>query len=300
MTTTEVQEQIHALELELLEKKKELAALRKSLPERSVENYEFVRTTGEEVTLLELFGNKDELIVIHNMGKGCSYCTLWADGFNGVDHHLKQKAEFVVSSPDSPVVQEDFAASRKWQFPMVSVSESTFAEDMGFKKDGHYHPGVSTFRKDEKGQIYLHAQAPLGPGDDYCVTWHLFDLLPSGTDNVKVDNPLNSESQFQLTNNIAVGVNQYERAVSFYRDVIGMKLEDSYEDEAKLSMSGTNFYIEENDETNVFFEFGVKSFEETITLLRENDCVVTEEITEKSVMIKDPYGLRFHLFEIES
>ena len=36
------------------------------------------------VRLSELFGDKRDLILIHNMGKGCPSCTMWADGFNGV------------------------------------------------------------------------------------------------------------------------------------------------------------------------------------------------------------------------
>lgn len=129
MTTSNLMEQIQLLEQEIMDKKKELAALRKSLPEKEVKNYEFMSSTDQKVTLLELFGDKDELMIIHNMGKSCSYCTTWADGFNGVYHHLSGKAAFVVSSPDLPHVQEEFAASRQWKFPMISVKESSFTEE---------------------------------------------------------------------------------------------------------------------------------------------------------------------------
>jgi hypothetical protein len=37
-----------------------------------------------------------------------------------------------VSSPDPPDVQQKFAASRGWVFPMVSHMGSSFAEDMGY------------------------------------------------------------------------------------------------------------------------------------------------------------------------
>lgn len=178
--------EVEKLEREIYEKKKELANLRQSVPEQLIENYELVSSNGKKVSLLDLFDNRDEMIVIHNMGKSCSYCTMWADGFNGIYHQLIGKASFVVSSPDAPEVQADFAAERKWQFPMVSVKESTFTKDLGFQKGSSFHPAVSTFRKDEQGNIYLHAQAQLGPGDEYCVTWSLLDLLPTGANDFQV------------------------------------------------------------------------------------------------------------------
>ena len=66
--------------------------------------------------LSDLFGSKDALFVIHNMGVSCPYCTLWADGFNGIYAHVADRAAFVVCSPDT---QSRFAAGRGWRFPMV-------------------------------------------------------------------------------------------------------------------------------------------------------------------------------------
>ncbi len=68
------------------------------------------------------------------MGKGCSHCTMCADGFNGVNHHLADKASFVVASPDVPDVQENFATERKWRFSMISVKGSSFTENLGYQK----------------------------------------------------------------------------------------------------------------------------------------------------------------------
>jgi predicted dithiol-disulfide oxidoreductase (DUF899 family) len=95
------------------------------------------------VRLSELFGDKADLFVIHNMGQSCPYCTLWADGFNGAYAHLSNRAAFVVSSPDTPEKQRKFAESRHWTFPMVSHEGTTFAEDMGYHQDGSWMPGVS-------------------------------------------------------------------------------------------------------------------------------------------------------------
>ncbi|HEX4506046.1 MAG TPA: DUF899 family protein [Alphaproteobacteria bacterium] len=156
----------------------EMRALQAEVEPDPVEDYHF-RTTEGEVTLSELFGDKPELFVIHNMGRGCSYCTLWADGFNGVSEHLASRAAFVVSSPDDPETQAAFKASRNWRFRMVSHQGSSFAEDMGYRRDQRYWPGVSVFRKTGTGIVRL-SDAGFEPGDDFCPTWHLFDLLPEG------------------------------------------------------------------------------------------------------------------------
>jgi predicted dithiol-disulfide oxidoreductase (DUF899 family) len=121
----------------LAEYRRQIADLRHKMHEtraavepEEVQNYVFRNSTGS-VRLSELFGDKPDLIVIHNMGTSCPNCTLWADGFNGIYDHLANRAAFVVSSPDPPVVQEHFAAGRGWRFPMISHEGTTFAADMG-------------------------------------------------------------------------------------------------------------------------------------------------------------------------
>ncbi|MET1014370.1 MAG: DUF899 family protein [Paenisporosarcina sp.] len=144
-------------------------------------NDKFVRKDGASVSLLDLFGDKDDLIVIQNMGKSCSYCTMWADGFNGVYHYLVHKAPFFLASPDPPEVQTTLAEERNWRFPMISTQNNTFNQDQGFFIDGQVYPGVSVFRKTHSGEIYLVANDYFDPGDDYSSPWHFFDLLPSGS-----------------------------------------------------------------------------------------------------------------------
>jgi predicted dithiol-disulfide oxidoreductase (DUF899 family) len=125
------------------------------------------------------------LILIHNMGSGCPYCTMWADEFNGVLHHLESRAAFVVVSPNHPKVQQDIAKKRGWRFWMYSAAGTTFIEDMGFGSeqehyDTHAMPGVSVFHKNADGSIVLVSRDFFGPGDLYCGVWHLFDLLCDG------------------------------------------------------------------------------------------------------------------------
>ena len=143
-----------------------------------VEDYEF-HTPAGAVRLSQLFGTHQQLIVIHNMGTSCPACTMWADGYNGIREHVENRVAFVVSSPDPPEVQRQFAASRGWKFRMVSHAGSTFAADMGFRTESGWRPGVSVFERRD-GKIVRVSEATFSPGDDFCTVWHLFDLLPGG------------------------------------------------------------------------------------------------------------------------
>lgn len=159
--------------------RQQMRAARAASEPEEVRDYEFSTPAGP-VKLSGLFGAKRDLILIHNMGVSCPNCTLWADGYNGVHAHLVERAAFVVSSPDPPAVQRQFAAERGWRFRMVSHSGTTFAADMGYRSErGGWLPGVSVFRM-QGGRILRVSDAPCDVGDDFCVLWHLFDLLPEG------------------------------------------------------------------------------------------------------------------------
>ena len=91
---------------EIAELRKKMRAAQAEIEPQEVQDYVFSSLDGPR-KLSELFGAKDDLILIHNMGRRCSYCTMWADGFNGVYHHLADRASFVVTSPDPPAVQKE-------------------------------------------------------------------------------------------------------------------------------------------------------------------------------------------------
>jgi predicted dithiol-disulfide oxidoreductase (DUF899 family) len=172
--------EIERLEKELMEAKKRLSDARRRRKQESVPDYPLLRSDGSETTLYALFGDKSDLLVIHNMGRSCPYCTLWADGLNGLTDHVADRAGFVVCSPDPPEVQREFAASRDWRFPMVSGAGGEFIKDMGFMPEGKPWPGVSAFHKLDDGTVVRTGKAFFGPGDDFCAAWHLMDLLPDG------------------------------------------------------------------------------------------------------------------------
>jgi predicted dithiol-disulfide oxidoreductase (DUF899 family) len=169
-------------EMKFAKAREKVLELCRAVPKDPITDYTFGTQYGD-VPLSGLFGSKSDLIVIHNMGIDCRYCTLWADGFSGVSVHLSDRAGFVVASPDTVEVQQNFAMSREWDFPMVSCAENTFIEDMGFQNEnGGALPGVSTFSKADDGIITRQGAANFGPGDDFCGTWHILDMLKDGAD----------------------------------------------------------------------------------------------------------------------
>ena len=174
-----VQKKLRKLEEEIQDARKKMIKLNSKLSKMDVQDYVLKDRSGNDVKLSEMFGDKENLILVHNMGKACSYCTLWADGFSGVNYFIEKKAAFGLVSPDPPDVQKQFSADRSWKFNMYSASGTPFIKDMGYQmEDNSYWPGVSVFHKDNDGKITRVAKDYFGPGDFYSSPWHFFDLLP--------------------------------------------------------------------------------------------------------------------------
>lgn len=181
----ESMDRLGRLDREIEEKMEERRRLLQEESGETVENYRLRDTDGNEVSLAELFGDHDELILIHNMGRSCAYCTLWADGFNGVAEHLADRAAFVLVSPDRPEVQKEFAEGRNWRFETYSAADTSFIADMGYTTTNDegkifYLPGYSVFTKEEDGTIRRTGRDFFGPMDLYAGIWHLFAMLPAG------------------------------------------------------------------------------------------------------------------------
>ena len=180
---TDIDRQIDELEYRIKALQAEATALRRQRPREKVRDYELMDQDGRAVALSALFDGRDRLILVHNMGRACAFCTLWADGFNAYLPYLESRAALVVSSPDEPHVQSNFARSRGWRFRMVSAHGSPFIDDMGFlDPEEGLMPGVSVFARDPDGTIHRVSRAEFGPGDSFCPVWHFFDLLPEGID----------------------------------------------------------------------------------------------------------------------
>ena len=165
---------LQSAEQELFELTKKVAQLRRDAKPEAVKNYGFQTPEGE-VSLLDLFGDKDVLFLIHNMGQGCRYCTLWADGFNGFVQHLESEFAFAMVSKDSPQTQRQFANSRGWRFKMASHGGGEYIKEQSVIPGEGNMPGMVCYVR--KGNEVLRKNAAVfGPGDEFCSHWNILSL----------------------------------------------------------------------------------------------------------------------------
>jgi len=134
------------------------------------------------IKLSECFEGKRDLILIYNMGIHCSYCTMWADGINGMQAHLRDRAGLILVSGDSAEVVEKTAHDRDWKFPVAANAESGFFDAMGMdpKGTGEPWPGMSTFHLNENDEIEHIGTESFGPFDLYSPVWHFIGRLKEG------------------------------------------------------------------------------------------------------------------------
>ena len=165
---------VEELEYEIMQKSQQLAELRKQQDAVEVKDYTF-KTLEGETSLSQLFADKKRLLVIHNMGQGCRYCTLWADGINGFIDHLEDAMSVVLVSKDDQVKQREFALDRGWKFRMLSHGGGEYMTDHCCMGEHKNFPGAATYEMQD-GKIMKLAQTAFGPGDLYSPIWHFLSL----------------------------------------------------------------------------------------------------------------------------
>ena len=168
---SEVEKQIYKLTAKLKQ-------LRISLGGDKVRNYSFATINGE-TSLLDLFGDRKQLLLIHNMGQGCRYCTLWADGFNGFVKHLESVMSVVLVSKDPPELQRRFANSREWRFHLASHGGGDYISEQTVMEGTDNMPGAVVYERDGD-KITRKNSCIFGPGDLYCSMWGLLGLAGIG------------------------------------------------------------------------------------------------------------------------
>jgi predicted dithiol-disulfide oxidoreductase (DUF899 family) len=194
-----------AKEKEFTRLRDELSRERRELPwERVDKQYLFETATGPR-TLADLFDGRRQLVVYHFMfapewENGCKSCSFWADNFNGIIPHLRQRDVSFAAVSRAPWKKlYAFAQRMSWSFSWVSSGGNDFNFDyqvsfteqqMQGEVDYNYDkrkfpasdaPGVSVFLRDG-GSVY-HTYSSFGRGIDMLNTaYHYLDLVPKGRD----------------------------------------------------------------------------------------------------------------------
>ena len=199
-------ETLRLAEIELMEHRERVAALRRALPGGPVvDDYVFLEgprdlAAGDapvrEVRLSGLFTASGRALIVYHLMYGkqqtdaCPMCTMWIDGFNGVAHHVAQNADLaIVAAADLPTLRAH-ARSRGWdRLRLLSCGDNTFKYDLCSEDEaGNQDSTVSVFDRDADGSVrHTYSGRPRlsedigGRGIDLlCPTWHLLDLTSQG------------------------------------------------------------------------------------------------------------------------
>jgi predicted dithiol-disulfide oxidoreductase (DUF899 family) len=213
----EARKRLLAKEKEFTRMRDQLSAERRALPWMRIDkDYTFDGPNGRE-TLVQLFGDRSQLVVYHFMFApewevGCKSCSFWADNFNGITAHLRQRDVAFAAISRAPLAKlQAFARRLGWTFKWVSSNGSDFNYDfeVSFKPDAlargdaTYNfaklsslrsggsvlniapsdmPGISVFAKDESGAVFR-TYSTFGRGIDMMNTaYQYLDLVPKGRD----------------------------------------------------------------------------------------------------------------------
>jgi predicted dithiol-disulfide oxidoreductase (DUF899 family) len=171
-------DEIQKVEAQIGELVQKLEKLRKDSAPVAVKNYTFESLEGD-VDLIDLFAGKEKLIAIHNMGQGCRYCTLWADGINAFLPHLEDQYSVVMMSKDDPETQRRFANSRGWRFRMVSHSKTNYSKEQSVLAGKNNMPGIVCYMR-QGDQVFKKNSSAFGPGDLFCSLWHILSVTGAG------------------------------------------------------------------------------------------------------------------------
>jgi predicted dithiol-disulfide oxidoreductase (DUF899 family) len=200
-------QQLLAKEKEMTRLQDELSEERRSLPWVKVDKeYAFEGPNGVE-TLADLFEGRSQLVIYHFMfgpdnDVGCPHCSLRADGFDGINIHLKHRDVTMIAVSRAPY--ERLAAYRKrmgWGFKWMSSAKSDFNFDFHVsftagelaKKEAFFNyalqdpgpserEGHSVFLKDKHGDVF-HTYSCYARGNDMLnIHYHYLDMVPKGRD----------------------------------------------------------------------------------------------------------------------
>lgn len=188
-----------AKEKELTHARDALAAERRRLPMQHIEKkYVFEGPTGE-VSLLDLFEGRPQLLLYHFMfaegvhgwpAAGCPGCSMFMDNLGQftLTHLAQRDVSFAVVSRGPLANLLAYKQRMSWHAPWVSSAQSSFNKDLGLTTDQGENHGLSVFVRDgnEIYRTYFTSRRGLEPAG---TVWSLLDLTPFGRQETWEDTP---------------------------------------------------------------------------------------------------------------
>lgn len=172
-----------------------LSAERRRLPMVRIEaDYVFDGPDGE-VSLLDLFAGRRQLIVQHFMfhpdwENGCPSCTFSVNNIGTIAplHDTDTTFVLIARAPLEKLLA--YQERKGWDFPWYSSGRSTFNRDFGVTVEEDMEvPGMSVFLRDDENNVYQ-TYATGGRGvEPLLVTYGFLDMTPYGRQQDWEDSP---------------------------------------------------------------------------------------------------------------
>jgi predicted dithiol-disulfide oxidoreductase (DUF899 family) len=188
-----------AKEKELTHARDALAAERRRLPmERVEKKYVFEGPNGD-VSLLDLFEGRLQLLLYHFMfaegvdgwpEAGCSGCSMFMDNLGQftLTHLAHRDVSFAVVSRGPLANLSAYKQRMSWSAPWVSSAKNSFNADLGLTTERGENHGLSVFVRDGDAifRTYFTSARGLEPNG---TIWSLLDLTPFGRQETWEDSP---------------------------------------------------------------------------------------------------------------
>ncbi|WEK02704.1 MAG: DUF899 family protein [Candidatus Devosia phytovorans] len=192
-------EALLAEEIEFRRHMTRLSAQRQALPPGPVidKDYRFLDADGSDLSLLDLFGDKDTLVTYFWMygperKRPCPMCTNWLGSVEGNAADIKQRVAFKILGRSPVKRQRDFAEERGWKhLDFIQTLGDDYANDLGLiMEDGGEIPAFIVFKRDGDEVRLFWASEMTGdmadpdqdPRDapDIAALWTILDFTPEG------------------------------------------------------------------------------------------------------------------------
>jgi predicted dithiol-disulfide oxidoreductase (DUF899 family) len=175
-----------------------LAAERRRQPMVRIEKtYVFEGAKGN-VSLLDLFEGRRQLMVYHFMfgpgahgwpNAGCPGCSMFVDQIGHLSHLNARDVSFDLVSIAPLTKIEAYRKRMGWNMSWVSSAASDFNRDFGMTTDAGEKHGLSVFLRDDGGRVYRSYFTSARGVEALGSVWTFLDLTPLGRQEAWEDSP---------------------------------------------------------------------------------------------------------------
>ena len=175
-----------------------LAAERRRQPMMRIDKAYVFEGVNGEVSLLDLFEGRRQLILYHFMfgpgahgwpDAGCPGCSMFVDQIGHPAHLNARDVSFVLVSIAPLAKIEAYRERMGWSIPWVSSGPSDFNRDFGMTTDEGERHGLSVFLRDDEGHVYRTYFTSARGVEALGSVWTFLDLTPLGRQEAWEDSP---------------------------------------------------------------------------------------------------------------